>query len=253
MKTCPTCGTSYSDELSFCLQDGTGLIARPTSELANSPTEVYRAVTNEDEDISLAQTLVSAPNPISPPPKQFQISALMPVNRTGCVVTVGQVSALVMLVFGLGFFGFYYMKMGGNELAYSSNASQSYSNKPVTSYNTSANSASSNSANFASANTTGPTPIEPKTVDQGVVNGLAKSLPQPGLPEEARTAGVSGTVRVQVLIDENGRVITANAVSGHRLLTGVAVEAARSVEFNPTLRNGKQVRVSGILVYEFAP
>jgi TonB family protein len=85
----------------------------------------------------------------------------------------------------------------------------------------------------------------------GVLNGMAISLPKPPYPAIAISAHVSGSVRVSVLIDENGNVISATAVSGHPFLRAAAVEAARGARFGPTLHGGKPVKVSGVLVYNF--
>src|ERR1044072_5288225 len=64
-------------------------------------------------------------------------------------------------------------------------------------------------------------------ISGGVLNGKAISLPKPAYPAIARAAHASGTVVVQVVIDENGNVISAHAVSGHPLLQGAAVGGAR--------------------------
>jgi TonB family protein len=85
----------------------------------------------------------------------------------------------------------------------------------------------------------------------GVLNGLAISLPTPRYPAIARTANVSGSVRVSVLIDENGNVISATAISGHPFLRPASLEAARGARFAPTLHSGKPVKVSGVIVYNF--
>ena len=52
--------------------------------------------------------------------------------------------------------------------------------------------------------------------------------------------------------DEKGDVIYARAVSGHPLLRAAAVEAAKAAKFSPTLLNGAPIRVSGVIVYNFA-
>ena len=78
-----------------------------------------------------------------------------------------------------------------------------------------------------------PPPPEPKAtpprapISGGVLNGKALSLPKPPYPQIAKAAHASGTVVVQVLIDENGNVVSARAISGHPLLQAVAVAAAR--------------------------
>ena len=88
-------------------------------------------------------------------------------------------------------------------------------------------------------------------ISGGVLNGKAISLPKPAYPAIARAAHASGTVVVQVTIDENGNVIAAHAVSGHPLLQGAAVGAARSAKFSPTKLSGQPVKVTGVIQYNF--
>ncbi|MFN6964089.1 MAG: TonB family protein [Pyrinomonadaceae bacterium] len=101
-----------------------------------------------------------------------------------------------------------------------------------------------------------PPPIKkepPKTVSGGVLNGKAVSLPKPAYPAAARAVRASGTVPVQVLIDEQGRVVSASAAGGHPLLQAAAVAAARQARFSPTLLSGQPVKVSGVITYNFVP
>ena len=97
-----------------------------------------------------------------------------------------------------------------------------------------------------------PTPT-PRTapISGGVLNGKAISLPKPSYPPIARAAHAAGTVVVQVLIDENGNVVSAHAVSGHPLLQAVAVSAARQARFSPTKLSGQPVKVTGVIQYNF--
>jgi protein TonB len=76
-------------------------------------------------------------------------------------------------------------------------------------------------------------------------------LPKPPYPQIAKAAHASGTVVVQVLIDENGNVVSARAVSGHPLLQAVAVAAARGARFSPTKLSGQPVKVTGVIQYNF--
>jgi protein TonB len=96
-----------------------------------------------------------------------------------------------------------------------------------------------------------PKPAPRAPISGGVLNGKAISLPKPAYPAIARSAHASGTVVVQVTIDENGRVISAAAVSGHPLLRGVAVQAARGARFSPTKLSGQPVKVTGVITYNF--
>lgn len=97
-----------------------------------------------------------------------------------------------------------------------------------------------------------PTRNVPTTVSSGVVNGKATNLPKPAYPAAARAVRASGAVNVQVLIDEQGNVLSANAVSGHPLLRQAAVSAARQAKFSPTVLSGQPVKVTGTIVYNFA-
>ena len=93
----------------------------------------------------------------------------------------------------------------------------------------------------------------PKLINGGVINGKAVSLPKPEYPASAQAVRASGTVNVQVTIDEQGNIISASAVSGHPLLRQAAEQAARQAIFKPTLLSGQPVKVSGVIVYNFVP
>lgn len=95
---------------------------------------------------------------------------------------------------------------------------------------------------------TGP---QPGMASGGVLNGKAISLPRPPYPEEARAARISGTVVVQVTIDEGGNVIRVCAFHGPPLLATASERAARGAKFAPTLLDGKPVKVTGVITYNF--
>jgi TonB family protein len=85
----------------------------------------------------------------------------------------------------------------------------------------------------------------------GILNGKSVSLPQPAYPPIARAAHASGTVNVEVVVDEQGAVVFADAVSGHPLLRQAAVGAARQAKFTPFKVKGRPVTVEGIITYNF--
>jgi TonB family protein len=95
------------------------------------------------------------------------------------------------------------------------------------------------------------TPVGPKKVSLGVLNGRATRLVLPVYPPAAKAVRASGAVNVSVYIDEEGNVVSASALSGHPLLRDAAEKAARQSKFSPTLLSGEAVRVSGILVFHF--
>ena len=88
-------------------------------------------------------------------------------------------------------------------------------------------------------------------VTEGVEVGRALELPKPVYPPIARAAHASGEVQVQVLIDTDGTVIAAAAISGHPLLQAASVTAARASRFSPTKYKGELVKVTGVLSYNF--
>jgi protein TonB len=90
------------------------------------------------------------------------------------------------------------------------------------------------------------------SVSAGVLDGKAISKPEPVYPTIAKAARAQGSVKVQVLVDENGDVISAQALSGHPLLQQAAVAAALQAKLSPTLLSGQPVKVSGTLTYNFA-
>ena len=96
---------------------------------------------------------------------------------------------------------------------------------------------------------TAPTGV--KQISAGVLNGKAATLTKPAYPAAARAVGAQGAVNVKVMIDEEGNVVSAEAVSGHPLLQQAAVQAAQQSKFHPTTLNGQPVKVTGVVVYNF--
>jgi TonB family protein len=94
-------------------------------------------------------------------------------------------------------------------------------------------------------------PKPPKIKSMGVITGLATYLPKPVYTEIAKRARAQGSVSVQVLIDETGRVISAKALSGSPFLTLEAQKAAMQARFAPTLLSNQPVKVSGVITYNF--
>lgn len=84
-----------------------------------------------------------------------------------------------------------------------------------------------------------------------VKGGSVVSKPQPTYPAIAKAARAQGAVVVQVLVDEEGKVMAAQVLSGHPLLQAAAVKAAREALFTPTLLNARPVKVAGTLTYNF--
>ena len=105
----------------------------------------------------------------------------------------------------------------------------------------------------------------PKQINGGILNGKAVSLPKPSYPFEARKAGIGGSVKVRVVIDENGIVVEVQAVREipeneaaettalYNLLGEAAERAALEATFAPTRLSGQPVKVAGMITYNFVP
>jgi len=105
------------------------------------------------------------------------------------------------------------------------------------------------SVNAAQDGTAGPPKIVRKS--GGVLQGSAIRRVEPAYPPLAKAARISGSVVVEVTVDEEGNVFAARAISGHPLLKDVAVEAARGWQFAPTSLSGVRVKVIGTLTFNF--
>jgi TonB family protein len=84
----------------------------------------------------------------------------------------------------------------------------------------------------------------------GVLNDIATTLPTPD-PADVKDANERGKVTVEILVNEKGEVTTSSVVSGPQPLWRAAGEAARKARFDPPLKDGKPVKVAGVLTYEF--
>ncbi len=92
---------------------------------------------------------------------------------------------------------------------------------------------------------------KPSVVSGGVLNGKAISKPTPAYPAIAKAARQQGTVSVQILVDETGKVVSATAMSGPPLLRQAAVQGAFQTRFSPTTLSGQPVKVSGTITFNF--
>ena len=98
----------------------------------------------------------------------------------------------------------------------------------------------------------------PSMMDVGPIFGrnptvMALVMPKPAYPVKARAARVSGSVPVRVIIDEAGNVTSAGAIGGHPLLQNAARDSGCRAKFEPTAVDGRPVRVTGVVIYNFVP
>jgi protein TonB len=99
-----------------------------------------------------------------------------------------------------------------------------------------------------------PAPVKPREqirVSSSVISSKVISKPTPPYPALAKQARVQGPVTVEILIDEQGRVVAAQATNGHPLLRMAAQQSAYNARFSPTTVSGHPVKVSGVITYNF--
>jgi len=106
-------------------------------------------------------------------------------------------------------------------------------------------------ANSPALPKTSPDPRD-AVVDLGELGGRATNLVKPDFTPEALKAGVSGSVRLKLELDDAGRVMSATPLTmlGNGL-TEQALTAARKSTFSPALINGKASRAVGTITYNF--
>jgi TonB family protein len=88
-------------------------------------------------------------------------------------------------------------------------------------------------------------------VDVGALDAKAISKPKAVLSEEAKRLKLSGRITVKVIVDENGKVVSALALNGPAALREAAIDAAKQANFAPVVKDGITVRFTGTLTYDF--
>jgi TonB family protein len=75
--------------------------------------------------------------------------------------------------------------------------------------------------------------------------------PAPAYPMVARQLKIAGRVEVEAIVSTTGSVEDVNAISGNPILTKPAMEAVKKWRFKPFETDGKAVRASVSLSFEF--
>jgi len=74
---------------------------------------------------------------------------------------------------------------------------------------------------------------------------------EPNYPQAARAAHITGTVTVELGINEQGNVVSARATSGPGMLAGAAESAARGFKFKPITLDGVPVKSNRTVLFHF--
>ncbi len=74
---------------------------------------------------------------------------------------------------------------------------------------------------------------------------------EPTYPAQGRAEGIQGDVKLQIVIDESGRVVQADPIEGNPILASAAREAVLQWVYQTTLLNGQPVEVGTTVVVPF--
>jgi periplasmic protein TonB len=96
----------------------------------------------------------------------------------------------------------------------------------------------------------------PSSASDGCEEEVVKAKPQgfvkPTYTDDARAAGIEGRVRVEISIDETGKVVSAKIVSGlGHGLDESAMEAAKRMNFSAATKCGTAVKSTFVLSMRF--
>lgn len=88
--------------------------------------------------------------------------------------------------------------------------------------------------------------------DEEINLGKPINLPKSGFPSTFNgKVEKNSNVLVEIEIDENGNVISANAISGHPILRAMSVASARHSKFSRTTISDVPVKTKALLTYEY--
>ncbi len=95
-------------------------------------------------------------------------------------------------------------------------------------------------------------PASGTPLDAGSLITYATERSNPIYPAPARTARITGSVRVEVVIDEEGRVADVVKASGPAMLQSAAKDAIKRWKFKPFVVEGSPVKATGWVSFNFA-
>ncbi len=85
----------------------------------------------------------------------------------------------------------------------------------------------------------------------GSLIGYATKRVNPVYPRQAKTMRMTGVVKVEVTVDEDGKVSNVDNTDGPALLQRAAREAAIKWQFRPFTRAGQPVKATGFVSFNF--
>jgi protein TonB len=86
----------------------------------------------------------------------------------------------------------------------------------------------------------------------GSLIGYATEKANPVYPPTARNMRMTGVVKVELVIDENGKVAEVQNTSGPPMLQRAATDAVRKWKFKPFIRGGLATKATGFVNFNFS-
>ena len=97
-------------------------------------------------------------------------------------------------------------------------------------------------------------PPVPEFVDLGAItHESATKMVTPVYPLFAVKSHIGGRIVVDVVIDVDGKVVSAKASSGQQMLRQAGEDAALKSKFKPTMVGNQAVKAKGYIIYNFTP
>lgn len=96
-----------------------------------------------------------------------------------------------------------------------------------------------------------PSPDQPLSV--GSLSGFAIQRTEPVYPPKGRSSNASGTVRVELIVSEDGSVAQVTNVTGPQQLTSPSIDAAQKWRFAPFKKDGRPTKAVGYLEFSYTP
>lgn len=96
------------------------------------------------------------------------------------------------------------------------------------------------------------TPKSESPMAVGSLIEYATKRVNPVYPSAARNIRMTGTVRIDVLVDEDGKVVEVQNTNGPSMLQRAALDAIRKWQFKPFIRDGQPVKAAGFVSFNFS-
>ena len=94
-------------------------------------------------------------------------------------------------------------------------------------------------------------PKDNSPIAVGSLIEYATQRSNPVYPPTARSMRMTGVVRLEVVVDEQGQVAEVQKSSGPSLLRGAATDAVKKWKFKPFTRGGEPVKATGFVSFNF--